>query len=908
MRVWAVLGMGLLACADSVSAPPDGPGRIDGGSGRDANVVPADAGRLPPPNVEAPTVVITTPTEGAVLDEPTLRIQGTADDDSGLASVFVAIGPNVRVAAASDDGFRTWSLEAPVPAGAFTIEAHAFDSDGRRSAPARVLVTRPTSGGGASPTVTITNPDDGSMPRATTVLVEGMASDDVAVVRMELERNGELLEDRAIETADFFASWARLVLLLPGEANRLVFRAYDELGNVGEASLTLFGQAEIDRAPPTLDVTSPSAGDALDAPNVVVTGSAMDRLGVREVKVRVGTELAGDLVYGDSVFATTTDGYATFEADVDIPVGAFVLEVKAIDVSGLSARVELDLENVFEPQWTEEERIPLFLREDAPVASVPLDLDRDGVNEVIRPSIQRDLQVLELDPGPLLRNALTQIKDSCGTDWRRDDPDPRHDCDLTALGRTYVGPDGTWETSAEYSLVRLLTMTPANVVVEGTSIEGIQGLADFLRLGGGFNEILAQTLGIARTDEIISTDNAADSLRVGLVATHPNTGPAGELPITLYDAMNDLAPLSETFGPVAGHPGVLDPSEPPFGAVFGPDFRMRVVAESNLRWLDGVDLSEGKEYISIVVDETGPTFDDVLEFDFTDPERFQIDGIPDDPTTDLRFRTTENDAFIPSCNGLSACQDNLPDSPLAGYVWETPGWEIEHVVTRGGLLQYSSRRVDYCPGPCFLARIEVGQGGNPAGWTEFGVFFDLGGPPEDQYLWSLISEVAQVALHRLPAGTLAEGEADVAFTLRDVGIGVTADEIRAAVRPEMQAQASELSARLLGDYSANNGRVDFFYRRGADGRPYVYFAAEEDPRPDDVYAYASPGFFEDEELTTKVSRTSISGSGDSTHEKLRLTGERTVYAEDEDGDLYRLRFVPNADDDDAVVWVSRRVR
>ena len=158
------------------------------------------------------------------------------------------------------------------------------------------------------------------------------------------------------------------------------------------------------------------------------------------------------------------------------------------------------------------------------------------------------------------------------------------------------------------------------------------------------------------------------------------------LPVTLFDAMNDLEPLGDLLGPSGGHPGILDPSTPPRSVVFGPDFQMNIVAQSNLRWLDGVVLGGGKDYIALVVDVTGPGFEDVVEFDFTDPARFEVLGLVDSPTVDLRFAIAENDAFIDSCNGSDACQANLPGSPVgSSYVWSLDPWEIEENEIYDGL-------------------------------------------------------------------------------------------------------------------------------------------------------------------------------------------------------------------------------
>jgi hypothetical protein len=163
--------------------------------------------------------------------------------------------------------------------------------------------------------------------------------------------------------------------------------------------------------------------------------------------------------------------------------------------------------------------------------------------------------------------------------------------------------------------------------------------------------------------------------------------------------------------------------------------------------------------------------------------------------------------------------------------------------------------------------------------------------------------------------TIPEGQANAAFTLYDVDVGLTAAEIRAAIRPSLQQQRHKLSRRLLGDYAKNNGDVDFYLQRGADGRHYLFFAAASDPRPNGTYTYEKPGFFADEALTQKVSRIDLAAAGDATHEKLALSaGEQTVYAQSEEGELFRLRVVTPEDDamgnpaPEVALFVARKVR
>jgi hypothetical protein len=875
------------------------------------------AGPVEPPE-GPPVVAFTAPADRSQTEATTLRFEGTALGKEGVASVLVSVGPNVPVLAQSNDNYRSWWVESAIPAGVFPVQAVAYDTTGVASAKAQIEVTRVSSApDGAAPVVKILSPPDGATPAQPTVLIQGEAQDDRGVVAMELRRNGELLTERPVETDSFFKTWVRLVTLLPSQENVLVFTAHDAAGNKGEATITLQGVASIDKEAPQVTVTSPKEGDKPGLEELTVTGTAFDNDAVAQVKVRVGLVGAGgEVSWGAYQQAATSSGFAQWSAVVKAPPGPLRLQARAIDVSGLVKVAELSLENSYVPGWSEEELIPLRLREDEPAATASLELDRAGVNAIMNEQIQRDTLLLDLDPTALLTNALDQIKMACGASWKNDSANPQHNCALTPLGQTFQGPDGGWQSSPEYALVRLLTMTPANVVVKGTSIEGLQGIADGailgIKIGGGFNQVLAETLGIPRTQEIVSTPSAAQALRTEWMMSHPKLS-KGTIPVTLFDAMNDLTPLGATLGPAGGHPGIVDPSQPPTSKVFGDDFKMQIEASSNLRWRDGIDLSKGKDYIALIEDKQGPTFDDVLEFDFEDPSKFDVLGLVPSPSVDLRLSILENGSFVPSCSGNNSCKGNLPGKPTSGAsIWSQPGWQLERIITAAALSDYKSRVYEDCLINVLgcQARVAVGQDGDPAGWTKFDILFNLGNPPKDQYLWELISEVAQVALHRFGNTTVPEGKANVAFTLKGVPVGLTAEQIREAVRPYLQQQSGELSKGLLGDYEKNNGAVDFFYQRGADGLPYLYFIAPGDPRPVEGYGYKTPGFFADKELSQKVSSAADGGSGDTAHEKIRLDpGERTVFLRDDADQVFRLRIsVPAGPSPELTVRVARQVQ
>lgn len=554
------------------------------------------------------------------------------------------------------------------------------------------------------------------------------------------------------------------------------------------------------------------------------------------------------------------------------------------------------------PTPAEEELYTLRL-DDSPPPPLRLEMNRDEVAELFGPRA-RDITLLEIDPTPMLSNALLKVRDSCGTAWQQDDPDPHHDCSLTPLGQTYQGQDGTWKTSAEYAMVRLLTMTPANVSVEGTTSEGLAELADSMPiLIGSYSKVLSDALGIPLTQTVVSNEGLVTAFRRYFVETHPAAGSGGTLTITLEDALSDLATLSTRLGPSGGHPGIIDPGVPVYGEVFGPQFSMVAVAESNLRLCDGIDASTGKAYATTLQGTAGAG----LSFDFSDPARFSVQGLVEDLRIDLSIRVQETDDFVEPCVGSQACTTNLPGAPLQNTsVWAMHPWTTEVLIAAAAYEDYKDRVYSetYALG---TAAIDIGSNGNPPGWLQYDVFLDLGNPPQDQFLWETVLEVGQVALHQTPFASLPEGGADVAFTLEDVDVGLTGTEAADAVRPFLRNQSIEISDYLLGEVFEDNYGIDFYYRRVEDGTPYVFFIAPADLPEGMADHHEQPGFFATVDLDPedKLSTREIIGVADTEHEKLALTrGETVVYFADEDGQRFRARFVVGEDDSEIEVAVG----
>lgn len=581
-----------------------------------------------------------------------------------------------------------------------------------------------------------------------------------------------------------------------------------------------------------------------------------------------------------------------------------------------------------------------FLRiDDEPVPPVVLEMDKAKVIEVFGEPALKQIKLLDVDSTPMLINALAEIQKSCGEAWKTSEwvkdvtdsdkdgdfndlilkPYPVHDCSKgTELGKSF---GLNWKVSPEFALVRLLTMTPGNAVVVGTSLEDFANISvndEPLLLSG----ILSEAMGIGVHDPFIAIDKLVAALQTDLLASHPHinpdgTNPTGKLPITLYDAVHDMAPLADELGPSGEHPGILIPDSDGFTTTsdaLTPAFLMRATAESNLRLVQGVDASVGAGSM-FVSTAAAP-----LNFDFLDPEKVQMLGIADAPTVDMRFSMSEAPTNIPSCSG-DACKTNLPAMPVGSeYLWSQKAWLLEHIVGTAGMATFAERSFKKCFakfGLTCIAEVAIGIAPNPLGWTVFTLKVEGETAPPAQYLWELLLEVAQIAVHD-PDGDgkpdIEEGKARPVYELHKVPIGLTAEEMIAQIRPNLQAQAEFIAKTILGKFWKHNDHLDFYYRRGSDGgAPILFFVADTDLRPDPAdpaqlgaYTYAKPGFFADAALTTKLSSTTLEGVPEADHEKLALSpGDTTVYMQDDAGDTYALRFFvpPGGDPTEIVVHV-----
>lgn len=489
-------------------------------------------------------------------------------------------------------------------------------------------------------------------------------------------------------------------------------------------------------------------------------------------------------------------------------------------------------------------------------------------------SILADVWLADLDITPLMVNSLEQLRQ------------------LKPEEVAELGP-------AAQNMRNLLLMTPDNADLQGTNMEELISLSATVGIPPA--RALANLLGVGVTDDFIPPQIVADVMLRHVVGSHPNAkqrrGPVTEdnpsglypvaensLPLTLIDVVTNFEDMAERFGPVGDHPGFVSKAR---GLTVVEDgFVMSTKVNANALPFKGADLGN----VSVAsVNSVGSQIETV--HDYADPDWMDIEGlVPEPRVEELTFTVFENDAFLPG--GTSREPPGQGDSPA----WDLPDWEFERLI-----VEMARQVAEQVPAHCDSYELSTGAQAFSAcveedGWVVMETFNDLGNPPPPAYLSDLILEIAQVRLHD---GGLAEGEADVALSLRDVAVGVDTEELIAQTRENLEQNPEALRefASLITD--STRGDADFYYVRvGEDAAAgeqgdWLYFVTEDDLRLDDQgrpvreYGYAMPGFFADPELTSKRSSTETV-AGDSDHEKVRVQPGDVLYVLDDADQLYEV--------------------
>ena len=789
-------------------------------------------------------LVVAEPAAYARVEAPNVVLRG-AVHLPGAGAVVELAHEGGAWERASVDG-ESWEVATSLLHGANVLSLRARDADGYELRGTHVL-----SYAGGAPGLVVLQPADGTSAGGTRVALSGRVS--AGSGRTVVEVNVQVGDRSATSTTpDETGSWTATAKLEAGVHNRVTVTATDSAGAQTDVVRTVVH----DDADPVLHVDHPAEGAVVRDALLEVSGRASDDAGVAVVEIAVGSAPLVPAV-----------GTEAWHAAVALLPGDNTITVRATDRSG---------------RWTEVQRhvrrartVTLRHREPTPEElAVEIAVDRSMLDELTSPAEQRDIVLYHLDLAVLLTEAVRAIRDPVA----------------------YGLDPTTWGPAAQ-NMRRMLAMTPANFSLDGTSLEAMAELS--AGVGVSVGGIVSDLLQLGPEDPFFATEDVVRALLETMVRSHPHidahpqTG-APTVAVSLYDALHDLAPLAERLGPVGPHPGVVRGALN--GRILLPHFAMQLRARSNLHARDGVDLSLGKDYLFVLRDTEGPSFQDLVELDFLDPDDFQVVGLADDPSLRFAIRVDEHDGFVAAGTEREAG----PDGEFfrgSGAAWQVQTWLFERFVVELAYVRYRALFAE--DGYSTTISYDWGERADSTtlawdrGWLAIETPAGLGDPPPPLYIWDLLTEVAQRRLHE---GGLAEGEAAIELELTDVHLPLDAETILAEVRPLLASQQDALSRYMVGDHGQYESACDLYLERGADGRLYLFFVVPEDV-PGRPETYARPGLYAAPDLRERRSTPEDGGSGDARHEKVVLSaaGGEVYYAQDVDGRCVELRLGPATD-------------
>ncbi|WP_223636389.1 Ig-like domain-containing protein [Corallococcus sp. EGB] len=255
-----------------------------------------------------PTVAISTPVDGAVLNTPNVTVTGTSVGASFVTLTFdgASYGP------ISVDASGHWSfpLPGPLPEGSYTVSATATDAAGNTSTPATSTFTVDLT----APTVAISSPANGSTIGTNTVTVTGTSQGATSVT---LTYGGT---DYGPISVDASGNWSfQLPVTLPEGPNTVTAVSKDAAGNTSTPATSTF---TVDLTVPTVAISTPANGTSVNTGTVTVTGMTTNATSVT---------LTFD---GASYGPISVDGSGNWSYALPGPLAEGTYTVTAVSVNG----------------------------------------------------------------------------------------------------------------------------------------------------------------------------------------------------------------------------------------------------------------------------------------------------------------------------------------------------------------------------------------------------------------------------------------------------------------------------------------------------------------------------------------------------------------------------------------------
>jgi hypothetical protein len=286
-----------------------------------------------------PTVSVTAPAEGATVSGTNVSVQATASDDKGVTQVQFFDGTTSL--GTDTNGTNGWSVTwntTTTTNGPHTVRATATDTIGQTATDTN-NVTVSNAAVDSPPSVSVTAPAEGATVSGASVSVQATASDDKGVTQVQFFDGTTSLGTDTNGTDGWSVTWNTTAAA--DGAHTIRATATDTIGQTG----TDTNNVTVDNSPPTVSITSPSAGATVSG-SVSVVADAADAQGLASVTFFVdGTTTIGTDTNG-------ADGWSVAWNTGSVSNASHTLTARAVNRAGAgttSAGVSVTVSNTGPP-------------------------------------------------------------------------------------------------------------------------------------------------------------------------------------------------------------------------------------------------------------------------------------------------------------------------------------------------------------------------------------------------------------------------------------------------------------------------------------------------------------------------------------------------------------------------------
>jgi hypothetical protein len=209
-------------------------------------LAPEERAHAAPPSSDKtpPVVTITSPAASATLNPGALQIRGTSSDNVAVTRVDVSIEGVFSYTRASqvNRSWANWTFSTTLSApGTYRINARASDKAGNTGTHSVTVTVPPPVPDTTPPTVSISDPSEGSTVGTAPFPIRGTAFDNsggAGVAAVEVSVDGSAFSAATPTAANDWSSWSFWASLSSDGAHQVTARARDAANNVSSTSVS----------------------------------------------------------------------------------------------------------------------------------------------------------------------------------------------------------------------------------------------------------------------------------------------------------------------------------------------------------------------------------------------------------------------------------------------------------------------------------------------------------------------------------------------------------------------------------------------------------------------------------------------------------------------------------------------